>query len=76
VIRLRVRPRGPLTVELGEGDGLELIGADGQLIELEGRRKLTLCRCGASASRPFCDGAHNRIGFEAPPPVDAAEPAS
>ena len=42
--------RGPLTLT-GE-DGVTSKGDKG-----------ALCRCGASSTKPFCDGTHRRIGF-------------
>lgn len=45
---------GPITVE----------DASGNKFDLGGKETIALCRCGASANRPFCDGAHNRCGFE------------
>jgi CDGSH-type Zn-finger protein len=36
--------------------GLELIGADGTAYEV--RNRMTLCRCGRSENKPFCNGAH------------------
>ncbi|MEZ5225671.1 MAG: CDGSH iron-sulfur domain-containing protein [Acidimicrobiales bacterium] len=33
--------------------------------ELEVRNRVTLCRCGASASKPLCDGSHVDVDFEA-----------
>jgi CDGSH iron-sulfur domain-containing protein 3 len=67
VIRIRSRRRGPLVVDLDEGDGLELKGLDGEVVPLGERRRLMFCRCGSSATPPFCDGTHNRLPFEAPP---------
>jgi len=43
---------GPLWVR----GGVEIVGADGGAYER--RNRVTLCRCGASANKPFCDGSH------------------
>jgi len=33
--------------------------------EMENKEKVTaFCRCGASGNKPFCDGTHNKVGFE------------
>jgi CDGSH-type Zn-finger protein len=41
--------------------GVRVIGADG--FEYEVRNRVTLCRCGASQNKPFCDGTHASIKF-------------
>lgn len=41
--------------------GVQLVGADG--FKYEVRNRMTLCRCGASRNKPFCDGTHAAIGF-------------
>lgn len=45
-----------------DGD-FEIVDAEGKVYDLQGRTALGLCRCGLSANKPFCDGAH-RNGFE------------
>jgi CDGSH-type Zn-finger protein len=48
---------GPLWVR----GGIPIEAADG--FEYEVRNRVTLCRCGHSSNKPFCDGSHVRAGF-------------
>jgi CDGSH-type Zn-finger protein len=48
---------GPLWVR----GGVQVISGDGSAYET--RNRVALCRCGASANKPFCDGAHVSVGF-------------
>jgi CDGSH-type Zn-finger protein len=41
--------------------GIPVIAADGFAYEV--RNRLTLCRCGASKNKPFCDGSHAAVKF-------------
>jgi CDGSH-type Zn-finger protein len=41
--------------------GIPVVAADG--FEYEVRNRVTLCRCGGSKNKPFCDGAHAAIKF-------------
>ena len=43
---------------------LELLDADGELIEKSD--ELYLCRCGQSNNKPYCDGQHKQTGFVEP----------
>ena len=58
---IKVRENGPYLVT---GDDVTLVDWNGNAYPLA-RRPCALCRCGASKNRPFCDGTHNAIGFEA-----------
>jgi CDGSH-type Zn-finger protein len=53
---ITVRANGSLRV-----NGATLIGADGEVITT--KETYSLCRCGHSADKPFCDGAHRSCGF-------------
>jgi CDGSH-type Zn-finger protein len=48
---------GPIWVR----GGIQIIAADGSAYEV--RNRVTLCRCGQSRNKPFCDGTHASIGF-------------
>jgi len=41
--------------------GISLMSADGYRYEV--RNRMTICRCGASKNKPFCDGSHASIKF-------------
>ncbi len=58
--KITVLDNGPLRIE---GD-FEIVDPQGRAYGLAGRTVVSLCRCGHSANKPFCDGTHNKIGFQ------------
>ena len=58
-VTIDIIKNGPLIVK-GE---VEMKDADGKTYPAEMR--MALCRCGASTEKPFCDGTHSKIGFQA-----------
>jgi CDGSH-type Zn-finger protein len=73
--KITVNNNGPLRIE---GD-FEIYDSSGAKYDLSGRTVISLCRCGQSGNKPFCDGSHARCGFESqvvatvlPPPKPKA----
>lgn len=66
---IKVNNNGSLLIS---GD-FEIVDKNGNKYDLGGRDKVSLCRCGMSANKPFCDGAHRNHfeheaeAFELPP---------
>ena len=55
--KIRVLDGGPYRVE----GGVPILDHEGG--EIEAPPAYSLCRCGGSSRKPFCDGTHKRIGF-------------
>jgi len=62
-IKITVRKNGPYRVEAPEGS-IEMVDGDGNNYDLTGKTAFSLCRCGGSINKPFCDGTHSKIGFQ------------
>jgi CDGSH-type Zn-finger protein len=59
-VKITVKPNGPLLVE----GFVQIVGPDGQPVTQDTAKKaIALCRCGLSSKKPFCDGSHNRSGW-------------
>ena len=67
MVTIKVRENGPYKVD---GDDVRVIDWNGNEYKIYGR-PIALCRCGASALKPLCDGSHRRINFSA---AEAAAP--
>jgi CDGSH-type Zn-finger protein len=61
--KVTILRNGPIRIE---GD-MEILDPSGAEYGLMGRTVISLCRCGHSANKPFCDGAHNKQGWQDEP---------
>ena len=71
MVTIKVRENGPYRVD-GDETEVRVIDWNGNEYTIE-RWPIALCRCGASATKPFCDRTHSKIGFSA---AEAAVPGS
>ncbi|GBD35747.1 hypothetical protein HRbin36_00862 [bacterium HR36] len=59
---IRVRDNGPYVVE----GPIQVVDAEGKAFPLPaGKPAIALCRCGHSKNKPFCDGSHRTVAFQA-----------
>lgn len=58
-VTIKVLPKGPLRIT----GNFTILDAAGNA--LPKKEAASLCRCGASTNKPFCDGTHSKIGFDA-----------
>ena len=60
-VKLEIRENGPIRVygpfELVDKDGKSYTQPEGQWV--------SICRCGQSGNKPFCDSSHRECAFEA-----------
>ena len=63
-IKITIRNNGPYVIEGDDMARVQLVDHEGHVVSHEGKKRISLCRCGASATKPFCDGTHSRIGFQ------------
>ena len=67
--RLTINNNGSVKID---GD-FEIIDKDGKEYGLQGRTVVSICRCGMSRNKPFCDGSHKghfeheAVAFDLPP---------
>ena len=61
MVTIRLRKNGPYVID---GEDVRVIDWNGVEYRL-GRLPIALCRCGGSTRKPFCDGTHSKLGFQA-----------
>jgi len=80
--KIIIRNHGPVRIEGAPGEFI-ICDAEGNIFDLAGRTAISLCRCGQSADKPFCDGHHKECAFQSevkarvlPPPVVPVAPST
>jgi CDGSH-type Zn-finger protein len=74
-LTIKVRANGSYFIDLTTGDVL-LVDAGGNPITIpQGKPGVSLCRCGKSKTKPFCDGTHKTYHFDENAPAPGVPPA-
>jgi CDGSH-type Zn-finger protein len=60
-VKITTTDNGPLLIE----GPARVVDADGSEYDLIDPATIFLCRCGGSGTKPFCDGTHETLNFEA-----------
>jgi CDGSH-type Zn-finger protein len=58
-VRIRIKPNGSIRVT----GTVDIVDAEGNILET--KTDFSLCRCGHSKDKPWCDGSHKEAGFQA-----------
>ena len=59
------------TIKVRQNGPYLLVDSEATVVDWNGnayairRKPIALCRCGASTTKPFCDGTHSKVGFQA-----------
>ncbi|ASJ54030.1 iron-binding protein [Brevibacillus formosus] len=60
-----------VTIKINDNGSIRVTGAvellDGASDKYDVGSSFSLCRCGQSEKKPFCDGTHKKVGFESAP---------
>jgi len=57
-VKLKIIENGPIVLDTNQTIEISVAGTESKA------GPLYLCRCGQSANKPFCDGAHRKVKFE------------
>ena len=59
-VTIQTLKNGPLLVK----GPIQWVDAQGKAIAVQQEQAIALCRCGHSSNKPFCDGSHQKVGFQ------------
>ena len=59
-VLITIKSTGPIRIE-GAKNSFKIVDVDGNDFETLGKRRVSLCGCGNSNTKPFCDGTHKTV---------------
>ena len=78
-ITIRLKRNGPYLIAADQANDVTIFDPDGNVLVPEAGKPIKLCRCGDSATKPFCDGTHRVTcadkPLDPPPSPQGAPPA-